>query len=296
MKIGVFSILPDAAADPAVVARHAEGLGFASYWVPDHIALPVHYSTPYPGNPGDGPDPDYLWQMPDPLIALMRAATATTTLEVGTAVLLVPERHPLHLAKEVASLDAYSGGRFHFGIGAGWNREESLMLGVDFDHRWSQVKEAIAAMKACWVEDIAEHHGHYYDFPALRCYPKPAQRPHPPIYLGSIMFDEQWAKRVFRRIVDWGDGWLPVIRDVQQLIDGRNQLATLAAERGRDPTELRITVLGAAQQWRRRQHIEQLAAAGAEHVTIWLLARDADGMRRELDELAAELLPAAGQV
>ena len=115
MKVGVFSILPDAAADPAVVAAHAEALGFASYWVPDHVILPVRYSTPYPGNLDGGPDPDYLWQMPDPMIALMRAATATRTIEVGTGVLLVPERHPLHLAKEIASLDAYSGGRFHFG-------------------------------------------------------------------------------------------------------------------------------------------------------------------------------------
>ena len=138
MKVGVFSILPDAAADPAVVAAHAEALGFASYWVPDHVILPVRYSTPYPGNLDGGPDPDYLWQMPDPMIALMRAATATRTIEVGTGVLLVPERHPLHLAKEIASLDAYSGGRFHFGIGAGWNKEECEILGGDFEHRWSQ--------------------------------------------------------------------------------------------------------------------------------------------------------------
>ncbi len=288
MKIGVFSILPDAAADPAIVARHAEGLGFASYWVPDHVILPVHYSTPYPGNTGDGPDPDYLWQMPDPLIALMRAAPAPTTIEVGTGVLLVPERHPLHLAKEIASLDAYSGGRLHFGIGAGWNKEESEILGGDFEHRWSQVKEAIAVMKACWTQDIAEHHGHYYDFPPLRCHPKPVQRPHPPIYLGGIMFGDQWAKRVFRRIAQWGDGWLPVIRDVAQLVDGREQLRALCADCGRDPDSIRITVFGAAEQWRKRQQVERLADAGAGHVTIWLLARDADGMRRELDALAAE--------
>ena len=148
MRIGVFSIQPDAAADPAIVAKHAEEVGFSSYWVPDHIVVPVHYSTPYPGNPGGGPDPDYLWQMPDPLITLMRAATATSTIEIGTGVLLVPERHPLHLAKEIASLDHFSGGRFQFGIGAGWNKEESEMLGGDFEHRWTQVREAIEVMKS----------------------------------------------------------------------------------------------------------------------------------------------------
>jgi len=290
MKTGVFSILPDAAADPAVVARHAEALGFASYWVPDHIILPVHYSTPYPGNLGTGPDPDYLWQMPDPLIALMRAATATTTIEIGTGVLLVPERHPLHLAKEIASLDAYSGGRFQFGIGAGWNREESEILGGDFEHRWSQVKEAIAVMKACWTQDVAEHHGRYYDFPPVRCYPKPVQRPHPPVYLGGIMFGDQWAKRVFRRIVEWGEGWLPVIRDVDQLVDGRSQLRELAEAAGRDPASIRVTVFGAEGQWRKRRGVEALAAAGAEHLTIWLTGRDTDGIRRELDALAKELL------
>lgn len=291
MKLGVFSILPDAVADPALVARHAEALGFASYWVPDHIVLPVTYSTPYPGNPGDGPDPDYLWQMPDPLIALMRAATATTTLEVGTAVLLVPERHPLHLAKEIASLDAFSNGRFHFGIGAGWNKEESEMLGGDFEHRWSQVKEAIAVMKACWTQDIASHEGRYYRFPPLRCYPKPAQRPHPPVYMGGIMFGNEWAKRVFHRIVEWGDGWLPVIRAVSQLTDGLQQLRALCEARGRDPGTLRVTVLGAEGQWRKRADLNALHAAGAEQITLWLKGRTADELRRDLDGLARELLP-----
>jgi probable F420-dependent oxidoreductase len=290
MKIGVFSVLPDAAADPAIVAKHAENLGFTSYWVPDHIILPLNYSTPYPGNPGTGPDPDYLWQMPDPLIALARAAAVTTQLEVGTGVLLVPERHPLHLAKEIASLDAHSGGRFHFGIGAGWNKEESEILGGDFEHRWSQVKEAIAIMKRCWTEDAPEHHGRYYDFPPVRCYPKPTQRPHPPVYLGSIMLGDQWARRVFKRIVEWGDGWLPVIREVRQLIDGRDQLHALCAEAGRDPSSVRITVFGAWDQWRNRREVDELVAAGAEQVTIWLLGRGSDELRRDLDGLAKELL------
>jgi len=292
MKIGVFSVLPDAAADPAVVAKHAEDLGFTSYWVPDHIILPLKYSTPYPGNLGTGPDPDYLWQMPDPLIALMRAATATTKLEVGTGVLLVPERHPLHLAKEIASLDAYSGGRFHFGIGAGWNKEESEILGGDFEHRWSQVKEAIAVMKRCWTEEAPEHHGRYYDFPQLRCYPKPARRPYPPVYLGGIMFGDQWARRVFKRIVEWADGWLPVIREVQQLINGRDQLHALCAQAARDPASVHITVFGAWDQWRTRREVDELVAAGAEQVTVWLLGRTSDELRRDLDRLARDLLSA----
>lgn len=292
MKVGVFSILPDTAADPAIVARHAETLGFSSYWVPDHIILPVSYSTPYPGNPEAGiePDPEYLWQMPDPLIALMRAATATTRIEVGTAVLLVPERNPLHLAKEIASLDNYSGGRFQFGIGAGWNKEEAELLGCDFEHRWSQVREAIEVMKACWTEDQSEFHGKYYDIPPVRCYPKPVQRPHPPIYLGSIMFGDEWARRVFQRIVRYGDGWLPVAQTIAQVVDGRAQLRALAETVGRDPETIRVTVLGASGQWRRRQDIDEFAKIGVEQVVIWLNGRSADELCREMDSLRATLL------
>ena len=292
MKLGVFSILPDTTADPAIVARHAEALGFASYWVPDHIILPVTYSTPYPGNPKAGiePDPDYLWQMPDPLIALMRAATATTLIDIGTAVLLVPERNPLHLAKEIASLDNYSGGRFQFGIGAGWNKEEAELLGCDFEHRWSQVRETIKVMKSCWTEDPSAFHGKYYDIPPVRCYPKPVQRPHPPIYLGSIMFGDEWAKRVFQRIVRYGDGWLPVAHKVAQVIDGRAQLRALAPVAGRDPDTIRITVLGASGQWRKRNDIDAFKKIGVEQVVIWLDGRSADDLCREMDGLAAALL------
>lgn len=291
MKVGIFSILPDAEADPAIVAKHAEDLGFASYWVPDHLILPVQYSTAYPGNPRPGtPDPDYLWKMPDPIVALMRAATATTRLEVGTGVLLVPERNPLHLAKEIASLDSFSGGRFHFGIGAGWNKEECEILGGDFEHRWTQVREAIEVMKTCWMDEASEYHGHYYDFPPVRCFPKPAQRPHPPVYLGGIMFGDQWAKRVFNRIVRYGDGWLPVVQNVAQVVDGQQQLHEIAAAAGRDPASLRVTVFGAQHQWRTRKDLEAFAGVGVEQVTIWLNGRYTDDILRELDALAADVL------
>jgi probable F420-dependent oxidoreductase len=291
MKVGIFSILPDAEADPAIVAKHAEDLGFASYWVPDHLILPVQYSTPYPGNPRPGaPDPDYLWKMPDPIVALMRAATATTRLEVGTGVLLVPERNPLHLAKEIASLDSFSGGRFHFGIGAGWNKEESEILGGDFEHRWTQVREAIEVMKTCWMDEVSEYHGKYYDFPPVRCFPKPVQRPHPPVYLGGIMFGDQWAKRVFNRIVRYGDGWLPVVQNVAQVVDGMNQLSEIATAAGRDPASLRVTVFGAQHQWRKRADIDAFAALGVEQVTIWINGRYTDEILRELDALARDVL------
>ncbi len=177
MDIGLMHVTPYSKADPAKVAKRAEELGFESYWVGDHTIVPVESSTPYPGAKHDGREPYYVSQLPDPLIALARAGATTSRIKLGTGICLVSERNPLLTAKQVATLDDACGGRFLFGIGAGWNREESTILGGDFDHRWSQVKEYIAAMKVLWHEGIAEYHGRYVDFPPVRCFPKPAHQP-----------------------------------------------------------------------------------------------------------------------
>jgi len=290
MKTGVFSVLPDKQRDPAWVAKRAEELGFASYFVPDHPILPVEYSEPYPGRPaGADSDPDYLWQMPDPLVALARAGAVTEILLLGTGVLLVPERNPLHLAKEVASLDHFTDGRVIFGIGAGWNKEEAEILGCDFPHRWTHAKECVQVMKACWTEEESSHKGHYYDFPPVRCFPKPGRSPHPPILLPSIMLGGQWAKRVFHRMVEWADGWLPVVENVEQLIDGKNQIAEIAKAKGRDPDEFDIVLLGAPGQWTSRAEHKQLERAGIDHVVLWLRGDGIDAIDREMVGLAEEL-------
>jgi alkanesulfonate monooxygenase SsuD/methylene tetrahydromethanopterin reductase-like flavin-dependent oxidoreductase (luciferase family) len=151
-------VTPYSTADPAIVASHAEKLGFESYWVGDHTIVPVESSIPYPGTKHDGREPYYVSQLPDPLIALARAGATTSRIKLGTGICLVPERNPILTAKQVATLDDACGGRFLFGIGAGWNREESTILGGDFDHRWSQVKDYIAAMKVLWREEISEYH------------------------------------------------------------------------------------------------------------------------------------------
>ena len=157
------------------------------------------------GSPGaaDGIVPESYSHFVDPFIALARASGATTTLKLGTGITLVPERNPLLLAKEISTLDFFSGGRFLFGIGTGWHREETAIMGGDFDHRWTQAREAILVMKELWTKTEAEYHGKYYDFPPVRSYPKPAQKPHPPVILGGH------ARTVLERIVEWGDGWLP---------------------------------------------------------------------------------------
>lgn len=289
MKTGIFSILPDKRSDPAAVAARAEELGYSSYFVPDHLILPVDYSVKYPGNLGDGPDPDYLWKMPDPLMALSRASSVTERMLLGTGVLLVPERNPLHLAKEVASLDHFSDGRVLLGIGAGWNPEEGQILGCDFPHRWTQTRECVEVMKTCWTDDISQHHGKYYEYPPLKCFPKPHQRPHPPVLLPSIMLGGQWAKRVFRRIARWGDGWLPVVTDIAQLVDGRNQIQEACKAEGRDPDEIQIIVLGAPGQWCTRAEQKKLEDEGFDHVVLWLQGEDVESIHREIEGLAEEL-------
>ncbi len=285
MDFGVFSILPDMSADPAVVARRAEELGFESYWVPDHTILPVNYSDKYPGVAPNRPDPDYLWKMPDPLMMLMRAAAVTDTIKLGTGIILVPERNPLLMAKLVATLDHASRGRFLMGIGAGWNREECEILGGDFDRRWGQTKDHVLAMKELWTKDESEYHGKYAEFPPVKCFPKPYKKPHPPILLGGFT-----AKLVFKRIAEWGDGWLPVVQSVEQFAEGIDKLKRAADDARRDYDELSKTVFSGAGQWRKEEEVRALEAAGAERIVYWLPEGPLDVIIDEMEKIATEML------
>jgi probable F420-dependent oxidoreductase len=279
MKIGVFLLPSEQSADPAVVAKRAEELGFASFWVPEHPILPVHCSSGYPGTP-DGSIPPAVGIIADPFVALARVSAVTSRIALGTGVCLVPERNPLLLAKEIATLDYYSGGRFIFGIGAGWLKEETEIMGGDFAHRWSQTRDAVLAMKELWTESESEYHGEFYNFPAVRSFPKPAAKPHPPVLLGGS------SKYLFRRIVEWGDGWLPTGVSLDAIRRGRATLNEMAAKAGRDPRTLNIIAFGQPGQFTTRQEIEALEAAGISHATIWLRRSEQDAVRAELEELA----------
>lgn len=284
-NIGVFQITPDSRNDPAAVARRAEELGFESYWTADHIITPVESKDCYPGtNPGD-PQPPYLPYIPDPLMMLARASAATSTIKLGTGVCLVAERSPLLLAKQIATLDEVSGGRFVFGVGGGWDRVECAILGGDFDHRWTQIRESIEVMKGLWTVDGYAHQGRYYDFPAVRCFPQPANKPHPPILLGSFP-----SERTFKRIVNYADGWLPIVFSAQDLGGYVDQIKQCCEQKARDFSTIDISVFGAMTQWRTRADVTALGKAGANRVIIWLLASDTKGSLAELDELARELL------
>ena len=285
MDIGVFQILPGTEADPAKVAKRAEELGFDSYWVPEHPIYPIKGSVPYPGGAPEDPPPDYLWQMPDPFIALARASAVTERIKLGTGVCLVPERNPLLMAKEIASLDAYSGGRFLFGIGGGWHKEECEIMGGDYDRRWGQTKDSILAMKQLWTQDVSEYHGKYYDFPAVKSFPKPANTPHPPVILGGVS-----AQRVFKRVVEWGDGWMPLVESVDDIGSGVSALRQYSEEAGRDPNSIDVTAFSLPGQWETGDDVQALEKAGANRMVLWLGKGDLEQMYARLERFAGAVL------
>ncbi len=257
MSVGVSTPLPAYTVDPAFMAKKAEELGFESIWYAEHPAVPVDSNSPFPATGGEIP-----WtysHFTDPYIALARASGATSTIKLGTGITLVPERNPLLLAKEIATLDRFSGGRFLFGIGTGWLREETEIFGGDFEHRWTQTREALEVMKELWTKDEAEYHGKYYNFPAVKSYPKPAQQPHPPIIIGGM------ARNVLRRIVSHGDGWLPNRVTPTEIEDSRKRLDAMAEEVGRDPKSITISVYG---QPADGDLVQSYLNAGADRVVV----------------------------
>jgi probable F420-dependent oxidoreductase len=258
MNIGISVPLPAYLVDVGFMARKAEELGFESFFCAEHPFIPVHSKSRFPGSE-DGVIPEAYSHFVDPFVALARASGTTSRIKLGTGIVLVPERHPLLLAKEVSTLDLFSGGRFLFGIGAGWLREETEIMGGDFDHRWTQTRESILAMKELWTKTEAEFHGKYYDFPPVRSYPKPAQKPYPPVLLGG------GAKKVLERVVAWGDGWLPNHITPDQLRESRATLDRLARDAGRDPSAITITVHG---QPADRDMIKRFLDAGANRVLV----------------------------
>ena len=266
--------------DLVTLARRAEALGYDSLWLPEHAAIPVEVATPLPS--GTASLEGYK-HVPDPFVGLAAAAGATTTLKLGTAVCLVPQRNPIVTAKEVATLDLVSGGRFHFGIGAGWLREESELLGVDFPRRWAQTREYVLAMKALWTEEPASFQGEYVNFPPLWSYPKPVQQPHPPILIGGM------RDKAFERVADYGDGWLPLNtgtatpRDIET---GRQRIEALFRERGRDPARLDVTLFGCRAE---RDEMRRWFDAGVTRILYVLRSESPAGALERIERLAALL-------
>jgi len=273
MKYGLYVAPIESNRPITAIAQEAEDRGFDSIWIPEHVHIPVDRKTPYPFSP-DGSLPETHYRLPDPFVALMAAATATTELKVATGICLVTEHEPIATAKAIASLDSISGGRFLFGIGAGWLPEEMEPLGVKFADRWKVTEHRVRAMKALWTEETAEYHSEFVDFPATYLYPKPAQKPHPPIYIGTSV------KYVYQRIVDWADGWLPNVNDPVKLAEGIAALRQTAEASGRDPDSIPVTMFNA-----RRDALAEYERLGVERVV--LMPRDPSDMQTaDIDEVA----------
>jgi probable F420-dependent oxidoreductase len=259
---------------PQELAPMVEERGFESLWVPEHSHIPVSRESPFPRG---GELPDHYRRTHDPFVAISMAAAVTTRLKLGFGVCLVAQRDTLQTAKAVASLDLLSGGRVLFGAGGGWNREEMRNHGTDPDTRFRLLRERLRAMKAIWTEEAPEYHGRLVDFDPVWSWPKPLQRPHPPIYLGG------GGPNALARVVDLADGWMPIApKDPDLLLSDVARLRQMAEAAGR--REPRVTLYSAPAD---AETLLRYQEAGIERAVLWLPPAARDVVEPVLDELEA---------
>ena len=239
MKYGIAMFPTDYAIPIDELARELEARGFESVWLPEHTHIPASRKSQWPGGPNL---PREYWHTLDPFVALAAAAVVTKTLKLGTGICLVIERDPILLAKEVASLDHLSQGRVLFGIGGGWNAEEMEHHGTPFGERWKILRERIGALKAIWTQDEAEFHGKYVNFEKLWSYPKPVQKPYPPILMGGA------GPHARQRAVDFDGHWIPIGGRAysEPIAESMADFRARAEKAGRDPATLTVTIFGVA--------------------------------------------------
>ena len=267
VKFGLAIFPTEYAISMTELAPLVEQAGFESLWVAEHSHIPTSRQTPWPAG---GELPKHYWHTMDPFVALTAAAMASKTLKVATGICLVVQCDPIHTAKQVASLDLLSNGRFLFGIGGGWNKEEMADHGTDFHTRWKLLRERVEAMKSIWTQDVSEYHGELVNFGPMWCWPKPVQKPHPPVILGGS------GPNILKRVVAYADGWMPNRGDVLGRLE---ELRVLAKEAGRG--EIPVTVYPKATV----QDIDEMQRAGIDRC-IWYLPPDGrDQALKRLDEL-----------
>jgi probable F420-dependent oxidoreductase len=273
VDVGLVSFPTEYTLDPARLGRLAEERGFESLFFCEHTHIPASRETPYPIG---GELPREYSHTYDPFVALTAVAAVTERIKLGTGICLVVERDPIVTAKEVASLDRLSGGRFLFGVGGGWNLEEMRNHGTDPARRFGVLRERVEAMKAIWTQDEAEYHGQHVDFDPLWSWPKPLQRPHPPILVGG------GGERVFDRVLAYGDEWFPIQAGSPERLGERiAELQSRAADAGRGP--IGVTVFGARPEARL---LERLRMAGATRALLLVPSDEPEAVERHLDELA----------
>lgn len=279
MKIGIplFLLRPQ---EMAAVARHAEDLGFESIWIPEHLVFPavIESRYPYAESAPISPSTPLL----DPLVLLAHVAAMTTRIRLGTNVYLLPLRHPLAAARMGVTLDILSGGRFTFGVGAGWLREEFEAAGIDFETRGARLRECVRAVKALWTESEPRHHGRFFSFGPVKFEPKPVQKPHPPIVFGGE------SSAALRRAVALGDGWYGVRHTLETAAARVKEIRGMLAAAGRSAAAFEMTISCGSDRLT-REDVYRYEEAGVDRIVVLPWRRSSEA-REKLAALAEAVL------
>lgn len=278
MKFGLLMFATDYAIRPDELARACEERGFESVWFPEHTHIPTSRKSPWPVG---GELPRDYWHTHDLFVSLMAAAAATKTIKIASGICLVIERDPIVMAKEVASVDQLSGGRLLFGIGGGWNAEEMAHHGTPFQRRWKVLRERIEAMKTIWANEAAEYHGEFVNFDPIWSYPKPLQKPHPPILLGTL------SSQGLQRVVRYCDGWIPGLLPPKDLAAAMSTLKTLATQAGRKASDFPVSIFGVGDD---EALLRQYQELGVERAVLGVPSEGKETVLPLLDRYA-KLLP-----
>jgi probable F420-dependent oxidoreductase len=274
MHIGAAMFFTDYSMSPGELGKALEERGFESVWAPEHSHIPLTRKSPFPGG---GDLPKKYYDAMDPFVALMAAAAVTRNLKVGTGVCLVNQRDPIQTAKLVSTLDQLSAGRFLFGVGNGWNQDEMENHGTNFESRHKLVRERIEAMKAIWTKSKAEYHGEFVNFDPMMTWPKPVQKPHPPILVGGAF------PYSARRAIRYGDGWMPQVteKNPTPLVELVPRFRQMCAEAGRDADRMDISIGG---QQPDADLVKRYRDAGINRVSASLPSEKADTILPMLDQ------------
>ncbi len=290
MRVGVFAGFGNPSATPEfirAVGEASEERGFHSLWVGEHVVLFDDYASRYPyaadGRAPFGGESGML----EPFTALTFLAAATSRIRLGTGVCLVPQRNPVYTAKQVADLDWVSGGRFDFGVGVGWLAEEFRALGVPFERRGERCRAYVEVMRRLWCDPVSSYEGEFYSLPACRMYPKPVQRPHPPIHFGGE------SDVALRRVADLGQGWHGFNLEPAAAAERIGALEQLLAERGRKRGDVFVTICPYLRPVD-ADAVKRYRDAGVDQLVMLVVGASADDFRRRLDAVEKSVLGPAG--
>jgi probable F420-dependent oxidoreductase len=272
VHFGLTMFATDQVMRPDDFARAAEERGFVSLYVPEHTHIPVSRRTPPPS--GDAVLPDYYKRPFDPFVAMAMAAAATERLRVGTGICLVAQRDPIVTAKAVASLDHLSGGRFVFGVGFGWNADEIEDHGVEMRSRRDVAREHVLAMQRLWADDVAGFEGEHMHLPPSWSWPKPTQKPWPPVLVGGAA-----GPTLFAHVAEYADGWIPI--GGAGVREALPQLHRAVEAAGRDPAAVRVVPFGTIPN---PGKLDYYASIGIDEVVLRVPAGDRDAVVPVLDD------------